>query len=509
MISRLPGRIPWPLLAILGVQAALSLRLIWANTAFIDEATYLYAGHQMIAHWLHGTPVMPYQAFFSGSPAIYPPLGALADGLGGLAGARLLGLMFMLGATTLLYKASSRLFGERTAFLATTAFVALGVTQFLSAFATYDPMAIFLLALCAYLTLRFGGETTLGATLVALVGAPLALALANGTKYATTLWDPVLIGLAICIPAMKGTSWRSGILVGARFSAILATVLTLGLLVGNTSYLTGIEYTTVERSSLLTGMNQPASLVVDESWLWIGPVLGCATLGFLVVLVRRNGTPTRVLCGLLLVALLAAPLNQARIGTTVSLHKHVVFGAWFGCILAGYALRAVLRWRVPVVIGAASLMMVGVSAYSAQATSLYEGWRPVNPAFITGLKPLVRSDTDRYLVEDDVDIISYYTGSVTSIQWKNSARYSYNDPATGRTLLNGPAFAAAIHNRVFSIIALDFAGGFTGQQQNDQEIVTDITRSGDYKLIGTLPPSHLGSHAAYTVWQLIPTGSAS
>jgi len=35
----------WPLFAVLGVQAVLTLRLLWSNTAFQDEALYLRAGH--------------------------------------------------------------------------------------------------------------------------------------------------------------------------------------------------------------------------------------------------------------------------------------------------------------------------------------------------------------------------------------------------------------------------------------------------------------------------------
>jgi hypothetical protein len=92
----------WPLPAVLAVQAALSLRLAWADTASQSEALYLRAGHLQWAHWLHGTAIPPYSSYFSGSPAIYPPIGALADSAGGLAGARALSLVFMLGAIALL-----------------------------------------------------------------------------------------------------------------------------------------------------------------------------------------------------------------------------------------------------------------------------------------------------------------------------------------------------------------------------------------------------------------------
>ena len=98
------GVVAWVgLLVVLAVQAVLSVRLVRADTAFQDEATYLWAGHLEWAHWLHGVPIPPFATYFSGAPVIYPPLGALADSVGGLAGARVLSLVFMLGATALLW----------------------------------------------------------------------------------------------------------------------------------------------------------------------------------------------------------------------------------------------------------------------------------------------------------------------------------------------------------------------------------------------------------------------
>ena len=83
---RVPAALP--LLAVLVVQAVLSLRLVRADTAFQDEALYLWAGHLQWAHWLHGTPIPPFPAYFSGAPVLYPALAAVADNLGGLTAAR-------------------------------------------------------------------------------------------------------------------------------------------------------------------------------------------------------------------------------------------------------------------------------------------------------------------------------------------------------------------------------------------------------------------------------------
>ena len=137
----------WLLLLVLAVQAALSLRLVRADTAFDDEAMSLWAGHLEWAHWLHGTSIPQFPKYFSGAPVIYPPLGALADSLGGLAAARVLSLLFMLGATALLWGTTGRLYGQRAALFAAALFAVLGPTLHLGAFATYDALRVVLIAL--------------------------------------------------------------------------------------------------------------------------------------------------------------------------------------------------------------------------------------------------------------------------------------------------------------------------------------------------------------------------
>jgi hypothetical protein len=84
---------------VLVVQAALSLRLVWSATAFIDEGEYLTVGHLELAHYLHHAAIPDVASYLSGSPVVYPPLAAIADDAGGLVAARLLSLAFMLIAT--------------------------------------------------------------------------------------------------------------------------------------------------------------------------------------------------------------------------------------------------------------------------------------------------------------------------------------------------------------------------------------------------------------------------
>ena len=166
------------------------------------------AGHLEWEHWLHGTAIPPFPTYFSGAPVIYPPLGALANAVGGLVGARMLSLCFMLGTTVLLYATTSRLFNRRAGGYAAAIFAALGPVQVLSAFATYDAMAIFLIALATWLMVRargVGGEWF-------LIASGLVLALADATKYASALWTPVVVILAVMTETRSG--WVRPVLAG-------------------------------------------------------------------------------------------------------------------------------------------------------------------------------------------------------------------------------------------------------------------------------------------------------
>ena len=140
------------------------------------------------------------RTYFSGAPVIYPPLGALADSVGGLAGARVLSLVFMLGATALLWGTAGRLFGRRAAFFAAALFAVLGPTLHLGAFATYDALSVLLVALAAWCVVRAGdrGEATGW-----MVAAGVALALANAAAYSSVLFDLVVLALAL-LTALPG-----------------------------------------------------------------------------------------------------------------------------------------------------------------------------------------------------------------------------------------------------------------------------------------------------------------
>ena len=237
-------RMPWPLLAVLAVQAALSASMVRARTAFGDEALYLSAGHLEWSHWLHGTQIPAYQTWFSGAPVIYPPVGAIADSLGGLAAARLLSLVFMLGVTSFVWGTATRLLEDkRAAFFAAALFAALAPTLHLGSYATYDAPALLLLAAATWCAAGARGSQHATRRIIA---AGILLALANATKYATALYDPTVLCVTMLSSwpdAGRKAALRRAALLAGTAAAVLAVLLALG----GPGYLTGIRVTTTGR----------------------------------------------------------------------------------------------------------------------------------------------------------------------------------------------------------------------------------------------------------------------
>src|SRR5580693_1163047 len=228
-------RMPWPLLAVLAVQAALSASLVRTRTAFGDEALYLSAGHLEWSHWLHGTQIPAYQTWFSGAPVLYPPVGAIADSLRGLAAARLLSLVFMLGVTCFVWGTATRLLqDQRAAFFAAALFAVLAPTLHLGSYATYDAPALLLLAAATWCAAGVrGGEHATRR----LIAAGILLALANATKYATALYDPTVLGVAM-LSSWPEAGWKAAARRAAVLAGTAATVLGVLLALGGTGYLT-------------------------------------------------------------------------------------------------------------------------------------------------------------------------------------------------------------------------------------------------------------------------------
>jgi 4-amino-4-deoxy-L-arabinose transferase-like glycosyltransferase len=437
---------PWPLIGILLVQALLSLRLVWSNTAHQDEALYIWAGRLEWAHWLHGGSVPDFPAYFSGAPVVYPPLAAAADNFGGLAAARLMSLSFMLAATALLYAVTGRLFGRTSAVAGSAAFATLGSVQFLGAFATFDALTMVFLALASWLAIRSGGRR--GEAWLA--GCAVALALADAAKYAGLLWSPVVIALAVL---GTGGSWRQALWRGVRLT-VYTTALIVPVLffAGGHSYLLGIMATTLSRPA----STAPVLKVLGTGIEWIGGVTLVAAIGA-AFLTRRSVTRLTALAWVLVAAAVLAPADQARIRTDFSLFKHVGYGAWFACIVAGYGLVAIARYfavgrdtrsnglSVALVI---LFAVIGVDLSGAG----FRAW-PDSSRMISDIAPLIERTGCPCLVAES-DVVHYYLMRQTADKTLTTI-FVFNYMDDGRALTGLPAYRAAIRNHSFRLVEMD------------------------------------------------------
>ena len=501
----------WPLAAVLAVQAALSLRLVRADTAFEDEAAYLWAGHLQWAHWLHGTPIPPFSAYFSGAPVIYPPIGALADSIGGLTAARILSLLFMLGATTLVWSATSWLYGRQAAFFAAALFAVLGPTLHLGAFATYDAMSLFLVALASWLVIRAGDS---GDATGRMVAAGAILALANATAYSSVLFDPIVLLLAV-LTAVPKPGGKIALRRIAIFLIVLVVLLLAGSLVGGSTYVGGFERATLERAP---GAASPLTVLAD-SWYWAGLIVILAICGVIASAVGRQGRARTWLLAVLAIAAILGPLEQAQLHTADSLNKHVGLGAWFAAIAAGYAVDRFVaaassetRARGFTCAACVVALVFPVALGARQSWTFSTNW-PNSTAFIAILRPLADNSHGRMLVEDP-SIAEYYLPAGSQWQRWSSTRNivkpsgaSTGGPSQTAGVVAGGnpgVFAEFIRNGYFSLIALNFAD----TTALDHKIAADIRHNRNYHYsevvpYGTeVPPIGQGS---YVIWQYRPS----
>ena len=439
---------------------------------------------------LHGVSIPLFPTYFSGAPVIYPPLGALADSVGGLTGARILSMLFILGATVLLWATSRRLYGERTAFFAAGLWVALGPTQRLSAFATFDPMALFFVALAAWFAT--GGRRQREVTRWMLAGA-CAMVFANATKYATALFDPIIVGLAFLsgYPADRKDAPRRA----AYLLAVAVTLIISVLEINQHWYLTGIEQTTLARQDGVS----PISLVLHSAWDWTTVMV---VLGLLTIAIGIRTEPPAGRWLLLLLAGSAAlvPAEQARIHTYTSLSKHVDFGAWFAAIAAGYAADRGLGWvrsrgaqRVLTV--AVSLLLAPVVLTgTAQADKLFV-W-PGTKNLIPVLRPLTAHGGN--FLADPEPSLEYYLPRTSWRQW--SSVYSITLPSGKRQAMDTGAFGpyrARLAAHYFSVVVL----AFTDRPSLDDAIARYLSTDRDYRFVGRIPFSDRGATTgSYLVW---------
>ena len=419
-----------PIAAILMMQAFMSIRLLHATGASGDEALYIYSGHQLIHELWHSGGSPYYETYFSGAPVIYPVLAALLDHIGGLVLVRIVSGIFMLIATGLLFATARHLFGYWQAVTAAGLFAALGITQGLGAYATFDALALMLIAFAAYCAVKV--STSAGW----LVAIPAILLLANAAKYASVLFDPVVIMLAALTLRTEG--WRR---VGQR-AAILAGVtvslLAIAVVLAGTSYFHGILFTTVARKTGTGILNlNPANshTIVMFSWDRIGLIVVVGALSMMVALVVPKERSSLSLLALFVVSGLLVTLEALKLHDLTSVNKHDDFGAWFTAMAAGYALARgaeLIRTRyVRAVWVISALLSVPVALH------FYGNDRPIDTAAnLNGVSQIVPylqvNSSDRYLMGGRLDDVILYDFHLPIPWWRVATDNYVKYPIPGR-----------------------------------------------------------------------------
>ena len=453
--SRPPRRLLHPVMAICAVQAALSLTLVWSNTAYIDEANYLWIGRLEIAHWLHGTswPSAYVYRTLSGSPDLYPPIGALANGVGGLSGARILSLIFMLIATVLLYLTASRLIG-RTGALFAAALWAFSEPAMRLTFATFDPLSVLLTTLASWLVVQAGYRRRRGEFIAA---AAVALALANVTAYSGIVIDPVVIAFAFLAwrtrmppqQSLSCTAWFTG-----------AWALSFGLLMTASHSWSGLASTVFTPN---TAGYQSVSAILGEIWGYSALIIGLALIGALVTLQSENRNHIALVGGLCFGAFMVMQFyNQ----TSSTIDKHLAYGIWFAAIVAGYACSKFIRWlpggRRPLAALCCAVAFIYPAIASWQtAWQRYHAW-PDSSEFISDFEPIAaHSQGFLYLPALEANIGEYYTPQGN--EWTRWNKPLSLDPAVGSNSsdLYSSYYSTQLHSRNYGVVVLFYSTTFS------------------------------------------------
>jgi hypothetical protein len=300
-------------------------------------------------------------------------------------------------------------------------------------------------------------------------------------------------------PAGKAAAARSALLL-----AVVTVLLLIGVLVGGSSYIRGIGQTTVAR---VAGPDSPLA-VLGDAWLWFGVIAVLAVGGIIVSWVGRAGGAQTWLLAVLAAAALLGPLEQARLHTVASLNKHVVLGAWFAAIAAGYAadklIAAAPAGRMQAYTCGACVIALAfpVSLGASQSRAFATDW-PSAASFIAIFRPLADHGTGHLLVEDP-SIAEYYLPAGS--QWRRwsstrnialSSGASTAGPAKTAGVTgagNTGVFAEYITSHYFSLVALNFAD----TTALDHRIADELRRSHHYRIIQVVP---YGPKGTYVIWR--------
>jgi hypothetical protein len=397
-INRLPS------IVIVTVMSMLVMLL--RNGAMIDEALYINAGNDYLHHLTQGTPTPDHGAVLSGAPVLYPILAALLNAAGGLWLVRLFSLACMIVAVFAVQRWTTNMTGSRRdGILAALAFAFTGPVIFLGAFATFDAVAVMLLAVGMAL------GTSYNRNLWTAVIAGLVLALAVATKYTAGVFVPVAV--AVILLAVPYAWKRAAVVAGSCVATLGVAYLLWGDTVAG-----GLKFTTTQREALAP--TDPSVLVallmLNLLLLFLLALWG----GFRYLYPKGQGRAkhrSALLVPVILIgAGLALPVAQISIGEGVSFTKHTAYSALFLAPLAGVALASISRGMLKLgpIIGL-SVLIIFVGYGRSQA--MYTEWVDVKPA----LTMIEYNPKPGLYVSSSADVLKYYTaGEHPQIDWETT-----------------------------------------------------------------------------------------
>lgn len=487
-----------PLAIILTLQAVISLVSL-QNTAFQDEALYLYAGRQLLTQYLGGPQVVdPFATYMSGHPNVYPLLAGALDAIGGLALARLLSLVAMLTATACVYWIGQRVFSRQASILGAALFAMQGPVLFLSHLATYDAFCLGLLAVCVTLALHMSDTRR---PWLAFALGPL-MVLAFFAKYAFLLWAPSVLAI-LALETWRRRGFGSAVLrLSLTLFALTGAALAAYLILGP-SFTHALVASTLQRQT--TGAQLTAS---RAALLWdvisnAGIGLGIAALGMLCLPRGKR------LLGLLLMGTsVLAPAYHLYHAEPVSLVKHLAYGMVFAAPLAGMALQRLIEWQARHAKQESQLALHGMAVAPIllivcilgqhQAVSQYTQWTN-SSQMTTIMRSLVRPAAGHYMAED-MEVTRYYLQDCTEDwQWTGPFWFGYTDKQ-GNTLYDTAAYEQAIHDGYFDAIELSFGVSST----LDFQLRAELNSSPNYELVGKVFYTNDFGSGYYYIWRLRP-----
>jgi 4-amino-4-deoxy-L-arabinose transferase-like glycosyltransferase len=483
-------------------QAAISI-IALRNTAFLDEALYIYAGEQLLQS---KATVGQYASYFSGYPDFYPATAGLLNLLGGLELVRLFSTVCMLFVTSCVFLVTERLYDRESAFAAAALFAFTGPTLFLSHLATFDALALMFLAMATTLAVSVATarDNQLAMRMSLFIAVLLVLAVA--AKYAALLWVPFVIAI-LAVQTIGQQRWRHGWRYPIVTIAGIAALRWFAIPLITNDVLQGITSTTTHRIAMIP---EPLAMLLATilhagSLIWVLGLLG------LLLMPRQQ----RLVSLLLLIASLAAPVYHLYSGESTSLYKHMSFALFFAAPVAGTAVGVVMKrisawWsthRVLQLAGALGCVAVLVaflahiltlSIVSAQAQ--YASW-PSTSQLATTMAPLLSAKHVRCLCED-AEVLEYeLSATTTAAQYTSPYYFKYQ--VGSQALIGDAAYTAAIDAGYFDVIELSFADPMAN-------VAVAAIQSGhvQYRRVAKLPQNN-AANIYYMVWTKVVQSSES